>query len=492
MPTWLPLVPAVGAVVALAAAAWVLHPRRRTATSWPAALIFVSSAWWCLVAMLEWATGDSAERRALEIVHVPATGTLVFGILWYTVLFVGGRWTRRKALWLAVEPTILLVLTLTSGWQQWLIGPGGARDEPVFWAHVVYCHVALAICVGLLMATSSDAIGQRWPMMVAAAALVVPMALNLTVMVGVARHLRSLPDATPVVLVLTTLVWVWAERGTRGLASRRAITVHQVVEAIGDGIVVLDARGVVIVANSAAVELAGRHGVTGPLLGCSWREVLGDVDLPDTRRGGLVRSGDRVIDLRVTHLGTDGYQTGDVVVLRDVTESEAARHELAEQAVSDALTGLRNRRFYVERGQQLIDQAREEGLSVVAAMVDIDHFKVVNDTFGHPAGDRVLARVAAQVQRRARLRDAQVRFGGEEFLLLMVGETFDGALLRMEDLRRACAGIRVPTRGTEISVTVSIGVCALTEDLDAEGLLHGADVALYRAKDEGRNRVCTI
>ncbi|MCG2799072.1 MAG: hypothetical protein L6367_11090, partial [Cellulomonas sp.] len=371
MPTWLPLIPAAGAVVALVAAVWVLHPRRRTATSWPAGLILVSVAWWCAVVMLQWPAEDPAVRRVLEIVHVPATVTLVYGIVWYTVLFVGGHWTRRKALWLAVEPVVVLALTVTSGWQTWLVGPGGHRDEPAYWAHIVYSQVALAICVGLLIAASGHAVGQRWPMMVAAGALVLPMALNVAAAVGAARHLRLFPDPTPVVLVLTTLVWVWAERGATGQASRRAITVHQVVEAIGDGVIVLDVRGVVIVANSAAVELARRHGVTRPLLGAHWWDVLGDLDLPDARLGGLVRSGDRVIDLRVTHLSTDGRQTGDVVVLRDVTESEAARDELAEQAVSDALTGLRNRRFFVERGQQLIDQAHQDGLSVVAAMVDI-------------------------------------------------------------------------------------------------------------------------
>jgi diguanylate cyclase (GGDEF)-like protein len=219
----------------------------------------------------------------------------------------------------------------------------------------------------------------------------------------------------------------------------------------------------------------------------AWDQLVPARDLTAARYGGLLLVGTRAFDVRVTPIGEPPL--GWVSVLRDVTEAESVRQVLAAQASSDELTGLGNRRTLLDAGRRLIEESHAAGRPLAAAMVDIDHFKRVNDTHGHQVGDRVIARVAAQVQRRARLGDVQVRFGGEEFLLLMADETVPGAVERMEELRAACAQLRIPARDADAAITVSIGVCGLLPGGDIESLLHAADRALYRAKQEGRDRV---
>lgn len=482
------LVLAAGIVVGLVSAAAVLRPAARRPSSWPVALVLLSATWWAWCEVVELSSSDARVRHVMDAARLPAAGLIGYGALWFVTLFTGNRWSRRWAQILAAEPVIVLVLVLTSSWHPLLVGPHGVDGSVLFWTNALYSRAVLAVSFGLLALAVERGLRDRLSSWLALSALLVPMATSIVVLVHVDEHPS---DPTPVAFVATALLWLWADRGGWGLRPRTPISVDQMVESLADGLVVVDGRGVVLVANRAARQILAVHGFVDQVRGRHWREVVPEADQPVAQHGGLLSSGDRWFDVRPAPVMANGLRVGMAVQLRDVTEFEQVRAELADQAVSDALTGLRNRRFFLERGQEIVDQARAGGQGVVAAMVDIDHFKLVNDTFGHPAGDRVLARVAAQVQRRARLGDAQVRFGGEEFLLLMIGETLDGALVRMEDLRRACADLRVPAADGEITITVSIGVFALAPDGDVEDLLRRADMALYRAKDEGRNRVCT-
>ncbi|HXY85522.1 MAG TPA: GGDEF domain-containing protein, partial [Gaiellaceae bacterium] len=169
-------------------------------------------------------------------------------------------------------------------------------------------------------------------------------------------------------------------------------------------------------------------------------------------------------------------------------ENARLHHVVQRQAITDDLTGLVNRRRFVEALESEIVRARgfESLLSVVLA--DLDHFKLVNDRFGHHAGDEVLHRFADIV--RAHLRDADVpgRLGGEEFAILVPETDAEGAGRVAERIRAAMAEIRLPTSGV-VPVTASFGVAQLGRDESGEELLKRADRALYEAKSLGRNRV---
>jgi diguanylate cyclase (GGDEF)-like protein len=160
-------------------------------------------------------------------------------------------------------------------------------------------------------------------------------------------------------------------------------------------------------------------------------------------------------------------------------------------ALSDALTGVHSRRWLDETLPRLCDRHRFDGKPVTVAVVDIDHFKRVNDQYGHQTGDIVLVEVARTMRNRLRPTDFIARFGGEEFVLIFPQTSLAGAAIAAERLREAVRVAVVKTReGVQIPcATVSIGLAELQPAQDVARLLHTADAALYRAKHKGRNRV---
>jgi diguanylate cyclase (GGDEF)-like protein len=161
---------------------------------------------------------------------------------------------------------------------------------------------------------------------------------------------------------------------------------------------------------------------------------------------------------------------------------------LAEtRAATDLLTGLPNRRSAEETLKLLLANADRSGTPLAVAMFDLDHFKKVNDVFGHEKGDQLLAAVG-DVATTTRVSDFVARFGGEEFLVLLPNTDVPGAVLALDKLREGIARLHV--LGAGHSPSASFGVAVFPEDgLDAETLLRGADRALYAAKSAGRNRV---
>ncbi len=193
-------------------------------------------------------------------------------------------------------------------------------------------------------------------------------------------------------------------------------------------------------------------------------------------------------------LGVKGF----FVIASDITELKLTQLQLEKRiedlyvmATTDALTGIDNRRNLLEKVQLEIDRALRYGLTVAFLMMDIDHFKVVNDTYGHDAGDRVLQRVGALLHETVRAPDHVGRLGGEEFGILLTNVTPQLGAEIAEQMRRKVAALVVTYGDAEISFTVSIGVAGLL--VDAENplldLIKRADTAMYDAKKGGRNCV---
>ncbi len=168
-------------------------------------------------------------------------------------------------------------------------------------------------------------------------------------------------------------------------------------------------------------------------------------------------------------------------------EMEALQEQLRDQAERDWLTGLHNRRFFARELQRL--SAEQSGSWLSLAIVDLDHFKSVNDEFGHEVGDRVLVRVAALLCDVLRQSDVVVRSGGEEFLLLMPATGMNAATACCERIRRRIRGEDWERFAEGLSVTASAGVAATNDPVRIAGLTRSADERLYRAKRAGRDRV---
>jgi diguanylate cyclase (GGDEF)-like protein len=167
----------------------------------------------------------------------------------------------------------------------------------------------------------------------------------------------------------------------------------------------------------------------------------------------------------------------------------AVQEELAEQATHDHLTGILNRRAILERLAEELSRAIRQNGGLSVGMCDVDHFKAVNDTYGHQAGDDVLRGFTAAVQAQLRKYDSVGRYGGEEFLVIAPGVRDGGDAGLFERLRDRISHVAMPTARSAISITVSIGVAAAGPGSTVDTLLTAADAALYRAKADGRNRV---
>lgn len=220
--------------------------------------------------------------------------------------------------------------------------------------------------------------------------------------------------------------------------------------------------------NSVCVPMSARGETIGLLHLTSRR---------DERTGALITDGDMQLGVAVA--------TQLALALANLE----LRHTLREQALRDPLTGLYNRRFLEDWIGREVNRAEHAGTSLGIIMGDIDHFKQVNDVYGHDAGDRVLKLVGETISTSLRAGDVPCRYGGEEFLILLTDISRDNLMARAEALRADIAARRIPTGGVPLSVQMSMGLALYPEHGQTpDAVLKAADDALYSAKQAGRNR----
>jgi len=239
-------------------------------------------------------------------------------------------------------------------------------------------------------------------------------------------------------------------------------------------------------------------GLTAYLLGLSIVRPLDSL----TKGAAKVAEGNLKVDLPIVSRGEVGYMTevfnNMVTRLRQGREELAAinktlkekNRELEEIAVTDSLTGLYNRKHLIETLTHELARGQRYDHPVSVLMIDIDHFKRYNDTFGHLAGDRVLAKMASIFIESLRRIDYVARYGGEEFLVMLPETESQEALSAAERIRTRVAGETFTHHNEKVSITVSIGIAGFPENgRSLESIIASADAALYRAKRRGRNRV---
>ena len=199
-----------------------------------------------------------------------------------------------------------------------------------------------------------------------------------------------------------------------------------------------------------------------------------------------------MVDIRRTlyiNLGITLAITLIVLLLASLTLGRF-QSRLEQMATTDHVTGLLNRQAFDILLQQSVNENRRNWQPMAVIMLDIDHFKAVNDKYGHPAGDRIIREVAGTLRAGLRESDIAGRWGGEEFLLLLKGCDGSAAAAIAEKLRLSVAkNIRADVNAPQIRITVSVGVAPFVADDTAENIIARADQALYRAKREGRDRV---
>jgi diguanylate cyclase (GGDEF)-like protein/PAS domain S-box-containing protein len=286
------------------------------------------------------------------------------------------------------------------------------------------------------------------------------------------------------------------------------------LQSIGDAVITTDADGRVEYLNPVAEELTGwdsreahgrpvaevfhvvseatRHPVDSPILRCLREGRVVDMVEPSlliNRRGQEISVQDSAAPIR----DRGGRLIGVVMVFHDVSQERRLQRALSYQATHDALTGLINRREFEHRLNEILLAARADpSIRHVVMYLDLDQFKVVNDTCGHQAGDRLLKQITSVLQTRVRGSDTLARLGGDEFGVLLLDCTIEGAQRIAEDLRQAIRDFRFAWQDRVMNVGVSIGLAEMSGECETlSSIMSAADVACYSAKESGRNRVHT-
>lgn len=261
-----------------------------------------------------------------------------------------------------------------------------------------------------------------------------------------------------------------------------------------DGIAVCNPAGMILMANAALDQLVGYP--PGSLPGAGLELLLprmsiqGAADMPLTRREGVVRRADGALIAVEVSLGTFRADGNAFVLasIRDISQRLQAEKQLRDSATHDGLTGAFNRATVMQLGEVELLRSRRYGRHFSVVMIDIDHFKAVNDRYGHPVGDTVLRAVADICKISLRTCDVVGRYGGEEFVLMLPETGGDGAARVAERIRRQVADMR--PSGIDRPPTVSAGIATLNTGIfDLAAMIAAADRALYRAKRAGRDRV---
>jgi diguanylate cyclase (GGDEF)-like protein/PAS domain S-box-containing protein len=314
----------------------------------------------------------------------------------------------------------------------------------------------------------------------------------------------SLPNEQQILIVRDVTERRRAEEALRESEARKCAILGSALDAIMD----LDDDGRVTEMNPAAERLFGcpSTNLTGRYLAdlvfsASEREVQRrELSLYfATGQGPLLNSrvetvairadgSELPVELAITHIDLSG-RMGFTAFLRDLTESKKVEQELVRLAFHDTLTGLPNRALFTDRLQQAVARAERLHEPLAVMFLDLDNFKVVNDSIGHEAGDQLLTIVAERLRSCMRTEDTVARFGGDELAILVEGVADRAEVLAMAE--RIAEMFRTPIglANHELYVTTSIGIAlAVPGDDDAEGLLRKADLAMYRAKAAGKSQ----
>ena len=282
---------------------------------------------------------------------------------------------------------------------------------------------------------------------------------------------------------------------------RLSAHIELLMDSTDEGICGLDAAGACTFVNRAATRLLGY--AADELLG---RALIADVIVDSPPVAAAVRRGERLAardqklrrrdgtlltgSCSVSPMLQDGRHVGAVLMFSDVTEARELSQQLQRQALEDALTGLANRRSFEARLRDLVEDARTHGTAHALCYLDLDQFKLINDTCGHAAGDRLLQQLAAVLRPELRDGDLLARLGGDEFGALLVKCPLAQAVNIAEGLRDRLQHFTFQWGGRKFGVGASIGVVPVTADSgDVTAVLVAADAACYVAKEAGRNRV---
>lgn len=441
----------------------------------------------------------------VEYIGMPFSAALGLMIV---LNYLGRRISPRTAAAMLVIPAITLIMVATNDYHQLFYKSMELREGmPVslvkfeigewYIVHGIYTFSCLLAAVGLLIGRwRQTSLTYRLQLMVMLCGQFIPMVAAFLYLMGIAPGGL---DPVPIVMCVTSSLYIWAMVSSK-LLTVVPIAKETIFESMGEGVIVLDLAERLIDFNRAAASMIPslHPSLIGTAIDAVWNSLTGSpfpvARGPHGMQGEIVwtaGSDQRCYQVRssvVRH--RNGEQAGSLLMLIDVTELKRLQRNLEHMAFYDGLTQIYNRTQFIHRSRELLKESRAGGFKFSVVLFDIDHFKRVNDSFGHETGDRLIVHVVS-VCKRILTRDMLFgRYGGEEFVIALPSASLQEAAALAERLRAALEAEPLSAASGPVAVTSSFGAAQATEPGDTlESLLHAADEALYVSKRGGRNRV---
>ena len=496
-----PYLIAVILMVTVAAVAW---PRRDVRGRGLFIVFCLAAGYWSLFeGMLYLGLGVEANLLITYFQYFGIVATAPAGLMLSCAIFGYESWLKpSRVVLLFVVPCLTVAAVWTNPWhhlyyEDWYridTGPFpmlGLVHGPLFKITVGYHYLILIVTLAILLHQFTVSRGFRRGQ---AGIILFPTALVWAANIVYICGLSPIPnmDISPIMFSFVAIAFAWGFF-RYSLLDIVPIAKAEVFDGIADAILVADHKDRLVSINPAGENLIGKPlakvlGEPMKTLVAEWPDLSidGETVMELTVKGRIHEA--RFSVLRDRKARTIGW----LAVFHDISKRKRLETELIRLATTDSLTGIPNRRHLLHLAESAFSRAERYGQDLSVIMIDADHFKTVNDRWGHDTGDEVLKTMVRICRMELREVDEFGRLGGEEFAAVLTETDMTGAVQVAERLREAVERLTPTTALGPVSMTISLGVAALTaDDTTFKELLKRADQALYRAKADGRNRVAT-
>ncbi|MCC7118284.1 MAG: diguanylate cyclase [Anaerolineales bacterium] len=495
----------VAGLVCLLGGLIVSQTRYNALGSIPLIVLMFSFSWWDITYGLFWAKAPAPYPNFwlyltyLGVVIIPPAA-LIFAMQISEL----DEWVKPPLLiGLSIVPILTIALMATDAQHNLFFGGHSTENigmiinaGPVYWANTIYSYLLILVSMIIFVRRFRQSAGiYRTQLGIILFGLGFPWLNSFIFLAGLSPFSNA--DNTPFSFTITGLAFTYALLRYR-LLDILPIARSMLIENMSDGVVVLDAQDRLVDFNSAAahtLKLAQPPQIGYPARDffSAWSELIQTLSKPDDLRAEIFldQPAQVFLDLKISRLqDRRNNLLGRLIVWRDITPLKLAEAELREQVIRDPLTGLYNRRYLDEALERELANAARLNRPLSLVMIDIDHFKQINDRLGHTEGDTILRSFAKLLIRHSRVEDTLYRYGGEEFLALLPNSSRADTLKVAEKWRGAFQELHAMHHQEAIHATISCGVAEFpTQGQTGAELIARADQALYQAKNAGRNRV---
>jgi diguanylate cyclase (GGDEF)-like protein/PAS domain S-box-containing protein len=505
------------ALISIVAAFYAWRHRTQTGALLFAGMMLAVAEWLITSGCVSLSQTPEQARWWVDPRYFGLTAMLAFYIAFILQYTGHGKWVNKPRLFFFFSiPIVTQIIIATNPLHHlFLIDVGFSLDGilmgidsvvygPLFWVHTVYSYLLVMLGVFLIvrMAVGSFRLyrSQAWFMVIGIIPPLAASVIDAFLLIPGLRH--SLAPIGFAVMGLCFAGAMFWHKMLEIVPVARSI----VVESMSDAMIVVDNVDKVVDINPSAQRFLGLENalIIGRPIGevfNQWNDLLMRAEIKSDVESEICfgpPDNERYFDIRISPLKINGKNHGErIIILRDITQRKLTEIQIKvlqdkfyEQSISDPLTGLYNRRFLKEIMQKESGRAQRESHSVCFAILDIDYFKQVNDSYGHEAGDMALIHLASILSKLTRVGDYVFRYGGEEFLILLPATSLKAAFQLSERCRQYIENSTLNYVEHKIMMTVSLGVAAyLPGKNEFESALKAADAALYKAKANGRNCV---